>query len=186
MTALSASRVPLAVRVKSDRYDGMLTGFIIGAIKFQTSDPGGFKSASFTVSQRLGFRTDMVKPYSRIYIMDTCSGDVVFEGDVAHPGRSVSGDGPLLEVVVDGGMERLNDWSGPRIYCDSDLTAWQKNNGTSHAAAIVETGADKGGSGDDALLLALPDGTHVDLNSRPEAIYSRVAEASQQLGRINY
>ena len=183
---MTVSAVPLAVRIKNARVDQLITGYLHGGIKFQTADPGGFKSASFVVNQRLGYRTDIIMPYSRVYIMDQRSGDVVFEGDVAHPGRSVSDDGALLEVAVDGGMERLNDWSGPRIYCDSDLTAWQKNNGTSHAAAIVETGADKGGSGDDALLLALPDGTHVDLNSRSEAIYSRVAEASQQLGRINY
>lgn len=186
MSAVTASPVPLAVRVSNARYDGMVTGYIHGAIRFQKSDPGGFKSASFIVSQRLGFRTDLIMPYSRVYIMDMCSGDVVFEGDVTHPGRSVSDDGALLEVQVDGAMERLNDWSGPRIYCDSDMTAWTKNTGVSHSSAIVEAGPDKGGSGNDALLVAIPDSIHVNTNSRSEAMYRRIAEAGQSLGRINY
>lgn len=178
--------VPLAVRVSNARVDQLITGYLHGGIKFQKADPGGFKSASFVVNQRLGYRSDIIMPYSRIYILDQRSGDVVFEGDVAHPGRSVSDDGALLEVVVDGGMERLNDWSGPRIYCDSDLTAWQKNTGVSHSSAIVEAGPDKGGSGNDALLVAIPDSIHVNTNSRSEAIYTRIVEAGQALGRINY
>lgn len=178
--------VPLAVRVSNARVDQMLTGYLHGSIKFQKSDPGGHKSCSFIVSQRLGYRSDIIMPYSRIYIMDQQSGDVVFEGDVSHPGRSVSDDGALLEVQVDGGVARLDDWSGPRIYCDSDLTAWEKNTSTSHSAAAVDTGDDKGGSGNDALLLAFPDSTHVETNYRAEAIYTRIAEAGQDLGRINY
>jgi hypothetical protein len=178
--------VPLAVRVSNARVDQMITGYLHGGVKFQKTDPGGFKAASFVVSQRLGFRTDLIMPYSRIYILDQRSGEVVFEGDVTHPGRSVSDDGALLEVQVDGGVERLNDWSGPRIYCDSDLTAWPKNTGTSHSAASVEVGADRGGSGADALFLGLSSETHVETNYRAEGIYSRIAEAGQSLGRINY
>lgn len=186
MTTLTVATVPLAVRVSNARVDQMVTGYLHGSVRFQKSDPGGFKSASFVVNQRLGYRSDIIMPYSRIYIMDMQSGDVVFEGDVAHPGRSVSDDGALLEVQVDGGMERLNDWSGPRVYCDSDLTAWQKNQPAANSASTVEVGDDRGGSGKDALSLAFPTETHVDLNFRAEAIYRRIAEAGQDLGRINY
>lgn len=186
MTTLTVSTVSLAVRVSNARVDQMLTGYLHGSVRFQKSDPGGFKSASFVVNQRLGYRSDIIMPYSRIYIMDMQSGAVVFEGDVAHPGRSVSDDGALLEVQVDGGMERLNDWTGPRVYCDSDLTAWEKNTSTSHSAAGIDVGSDRGGSGKDALFLGLSTDTHVDLNYRAEAIYRRIAEAGQNLGRINY
>jgi hypothetical protein len=186
MTSLTVANVPLAVRVSNARVDQLITGYLHGSIQFQKSDPGGFKSASFVVNQRLGYRSDIIMPYSRIYIMDMQSGDVVFEGDVSHPGRSVSADGALLEVQVDGGMERLNDWSGPRVYCDSDLTAWSRNTSTSHSAASVDVGLDRGGSGEDALFLGLSSDTHVDLNYRAEAIYTRIAEANQDLGRINF
>lgn len=185
MTTLTVSTVPLAVRVANARVDQLVTGYLHGGIRFQKSDPGGFKSASFVVNQKLGYRSDIIMPYSRIYIMDMQSGDVVFEGDVSHPGRSVSDDGALLEVQVDGGMERLNDWSGPRIYCDSDFTAWEKLP-TSLTASEVTVGEDKGGTGVDAMTLAIPQETHVDLNSRCELIYRRIIEAGQQLGRINY
>jgi hypothetical protein len=186
MTALTAGTVPLAVRVSNARVDQLITGYLHGSVRFQKSDPGGFKSASFVVSQRLGYRSDIIMPYSRIYIMDMCSGDVVFEGDASHPGRSVSEDGALLEVQVDGGVARLNDWSGPRVYCDSDLTAWEKNLSASITAATVEAGDDRGGSGSDALSLSIPTETHVEPNYRSEAIYRRIAEAGQSLGRINY
>lgn len=186
MTALNASTVPLAVRIKNSRYDGLVTGYLHGAPKFTKTDPGGFRSGSFTIDQRLAHRSDIIQPYSRVQFFNKRNGDVVFEGDITHPGRSVTGDGPLLEVTIEGGAERLNDWSGPRIYCDSDLTAWEKNLSTSNSAAVVEAGDDRGGSGFDALILAIPSETHVETNYRSEAIYRRIVESGQQLGRINY
>lgn len=182
---MTAGPVPLAVRCKNARTDQLVNGYIHGGVKFQKSDPGGFKSASFVVSQKLGYRTDIIMPYSRIYIMDMQSGDVVFEGDVSHPGRSVSDDGALLEVQVDGGMERLNDWNGPRIYCDSDFTAWEKTTNSLSGTELI-VGDDKGGSGVDAMTLSFAQETHVETNYRCEVGYYRIAEAGQQLGRINW
>lgn len=186
MTTLDAGLVPLAVRVKNARYDGMLTGYLHGGVKFNKADPGGFIAASFTVDQRLGFRSDLIQPYSRVSLYNKRNGDTVFEGDVSHPGRSVTTDGSLLEVQVEGGVARLSDWSGPRVYCDSDLTAWERNVATSHSAASVDVGTDRGGSGKDSLFLGLSSETHVETNYRCEAIYRRIAEAGQDLGRINY
>jgi hypothetical protein len=183
MTALNASTVPLAVRVKNGRYDGMLTGYLHGGVKFQKSDPGGFKSASFVVSQRLGFRTDLIQPYSRIYIFDQRGGECVFEGDVTHPGRSVTDDGALLEVQVD--MDRLHDWSGARIFVDRDMEAWNKTS-TAMVSTTIEVNDDRGGSGVDALNLAFPTDTHVENTHRAECGYYRIREAGQELGRINY
>ena len=177
------STVPLAVRVRNARYDGLLTGYLHGAPKFQKADPGGYKTASFTVSQKLGFRTDMVQPYSRVYIYNQRNGDTVFEGDVSHPGRSVSDDGAILEVQVD--CDRLNDWSGSRIYCDRDLQAWTRNT-TSVGSTTVDAGEDRSLSGLDALNLSFPTDMHVETNFRIEAIYTRINEAGQQIGRIDY
>lgn len=177
--------VPLAVRVRNGRYDGMVTGWLHGAPRFQKADPGGFKSASFVVDQRLGFRSDLIQPYSRVYIYNSRNGDTVFEGDVTHPGRSVSQDGALLEVQVDGPVERLNDWSGARIYCDRDLQAWTKTP-TALVSSVVEASEDRGGSGLDSLTLAIPMETHVDTNYRAEAGYYRIRESGQTIGRFDY
>jgi hypothetical protein len=163
----------------------MLTGFLHGDLHFTRTDPGGMRSASFVVSQKLGFRTDMVMPYSRIYIYNQRNGDTVFEGDVSHPGRSVSEDGSLLEVQVEGGVERLNDWSGQRIFIDRDMTAWSLSN-QSTRGALSATGDDLGGSGNDALTLSFPNSFHVEANYRSEVMYNRIREAGQQLGRINF
>jgi hypothetical protein len=186
MTALNAGAVPLAVRVKNNRYDGLLTGYLHGAPKFTKTDPGGMRAASFTVDQRQGFRSDMIQPYSRIYIYNTRNGNTVFEGDISHPGRSITQDGPLFEVQVEGPVERLNDWSGPRIYVDRDMQAWVKNPATSNTSTTVETGDDRGGSGLDALTLSFQTEVHVETNYRCEAIYSRIAEAGQTIGRFDY
>ena len=182
---MTASNVPLAVRIRNDRYDGMLTGFLHGEPKLRFDDPGGFKSGSFVLSQRLGFRSDLVQSYSRVYFYNTCSGDCVAEGDVTHPGRSVSDDGALLEVLVEGGVERLNDWSGARIYCDRDLQAWSIT-GTSTVGTSVEVGDDRGGSGLESLTLAFPNSFHVELNYRAEAGYFRIRESGQTIGRFDY
>jgi hypothetical protein len=186
MTALTASTVPLAVRVKSARYDGMITGYLRGAPRLNWADPGGCIAASFVVDQRLGFRSDMIPDYSRIYVYNKRNGDCVFEGDVTHPGRSASTDGALLEVQVDGGAARLNDWSGARIYVDRDMQAWTKIQNTSIGSTTVAVGDDRGGSGVDALTLAFLEATHVETNYRVEAIYQRLIEAGQELGWFNY
>lgn len=185
MTTLNAGTVPLAVRVSNARVDQLLTGYVHGDLHFTKTDPGGMRAASFVVSQKLGFRTDMVQPYSRIYIYNQRNGDTVFEGDVSHPGRSVSDDGALLEIQVEGGVERLNDWSGQRIFIDQDMTAWELSN-QSTRGGLVATGDDLGGSGADALTLSFPNSFHVDANYRSEVQYTRLVEAGQELGRVNY
>lgn len=177
--------VPLAVRVRNARTDQMVTGFLHGGLKFQKGDPGGFKSASFVVSKRLGYRTDIIQPYSRVYVYNQRNGDTVFEGDVSHPGRSVSEDGELLEVQVEGGVERLSDWSGQRIWVDRDMEAWTLT-GTATRGTQANVGDDMGGSGDDAMSLAFPNSFHVETNYRSEIGYFRCRESTQYIGYINY
>lgn len=185
MTALNASTVPLAVRIRNTRVDQLITGYLHGAPKFQKADPGGFKSASFIVDQRLGFRSDIIQPYSRVYFYNKRNGDCVFEGDVSHPGRSMGGDGALLDVSVEGGAARLNDWSGQRIFIDRDFQAWSLTN-TATVGSQADPGEDRGGSGSDALTLAMPNSMHVETNSRAEVGYYRIREAGQELGSFNY
>jgi hypothetical protein len=177
--------VPLAVRVRNARIDQMLTGYLHGGLKFQKADPGGFKSASFVVSKRLGYRSDLIQPYSRIYIYNQRNGDTVFEGDVSHPGRSVDDAGELLEVQVEGGVERLNDWSGARIFIDRDMQAWTKTN-NSLTPTTIQAGDDFSGAGFQALNFSFGESVHVATNYRAEAGYFRIREAGQQLGRFNY
>lgn len=185
MSAWGAQEVPIGVRVRNTHYDGMVTGYLHGGVQFTKADPGGYQSASFVVDQRMGFRSDMIQPYSRVYFYDKRGGDTIWEGDVTHPGRSWSADGSLLQVQVDGCMERLNDWSGSRIYVDSSFEGWEKNT-TSITSTEVLTGEDRGGSGLQAMTLAFPMNQHVETNDRVEAIYRRIDDAGQQLGLINY
>lgn len=185
MTNISSRLVPLAVRCRNNRFDGNITGYIHGTVNFNKVDPGGYKAANFVVSRKLGYRSDIIQPYSRIYFYDRRTGNTIWEGDVTHPGHSVSDDGALLEVQVDGSVERLNDWSGARIYVDRDMQAWAKTS-TSVVATNIEVGDDRGGSGLDALTLAFPTDLHVDTNFRCEGIYTRILESGQTVGRFDY
>jgi hypothetical protein len=185
MPAPDGNVVPLAVRVKNARYDGLITGYLHGGLKFTKTDPGGYRSASFVVDQRLGYRSDIIQPYSRIYVYNKRNGDTVFEGDVSHPGREVSDDGALLQVDVEGGVARLSDWSGARIFVDRDMQAFVLTNTTTNGTS-AEPGEDRGGSGEDALTLAFPPSFHVETNYMAQVGYYRIREAGQQLGRFNY
>ncbi len=184
MTALTASTVPLAVRIRNDRTDQMITGWLHGGTRLQTSEQGGFLSASFVVDQKLGARSDIIKPYSRVYFYDKHSGDTVWEGDIAHPGRSMGDGGSLLEVTVEGGSQ-LEDWSGQRIFIDRDMQAW-KLTSTTTIGTSADVAESRGGSGADALTLAFPNSFHVETNSRAEVRYDRIVEAGQYVGYINY
>ena len=185
MTSWRSALVPLAVRIKNARFDGMVTGFLHQPPKCKFSDPGGMVSASFIVDQWLGYRSDIMMPYSKVYFYNKMSGETVFEGDISHPGKSFNDDGSLIEVNIEGGVARMSDWSGPRIYADQDLTPWQKTL-NSVIATTIQPGEDRGGSGADALVLAFPSDQHVETNSRIEAAYWRIREAGQDIGRFNY
>jgi hypothetical protein len=179
------SLIPMAVRVKNARFDGMVTGFLHKEPTCKFGDPGGMISGKIILDQWLGYRSDIIMPYSRIYFYNKLNGDVIFEGDTSHPGRSASEDGSLIEVNIEGGVARMSDWSGPRIWADSDMTPWTKSS-LSVVATNVQAGDDRGGSSADALTLAFPSDQHVELNSRCEAGYLRIREAGQEIGRFNY
>lgn len=185
MSTWRASMIPMAVRISNDRYDGLITGFLHEPPSCKFADPGGMIAASIKVDYQLGVRTDIFKPYSRVYFYNKKNGDVIFEGDMSHPGRATD-DGFLLEINIDGGIDRLSDWSGPRIWVDRDHEGWKKNPATSVIATTVESGDDRGGSGNDALTLAFPSDQHVETNSRCEAGYFRIRESGQELGWFNY
>jgi hypothetical protein len=175
----------MAVRVTNDRFDGMVHGWLTEEPKLKFSDPGGLISASFKVEYQIGLRTDIFKPYSRVQFLNKMNGDVIGEGDIAHPGRS-SGDGGFsLEINVEGGVAQMSDWSGPRIWVDRDMTAWIKTP-NSVVATNIQATEDRGGSGNDALVLAFPSDQHVETNSRVEAGYYRIRESGQELGWFNY
>lgn len=186
MSAWINSLIPMAVRVKNDRFDGLITGFLLEEPDCKFGDPGGMISASFKVPYWLGERSDIIKPYSRVYFYNKANGDVVFEGDISHPGRGSDDDGFSLTVDVEGGVERLSDWSGPRIWIDRLYDGWTKNPATSVIATDLSSGDDRGGSGNDAMTLAFPSDQHVETNSRIEAIYLRIRESGQELGWFNY
>lgn len=186
MSYATAAELPLAVRVRNARYDGMVTGWLHDEPKFGKLDPGGHDAGSIVLDQRLGFRTDIMQPFTRVYILDKRTGDVVFEGDATWPGTGVSSDtGPLVSVNIEGGNKRMGDWTGARIYIDRDFEAWKKTN-TANVSTNVEAGDDRGGSGSDALTLAFPMDQHVEANHRAEAIYDRIREAGQEIGWLNY
>lgn len=186
MTALNSSLSRLAVRLRNGRYDGMVTGWIHGAVRFQKADPGGFISASFVLDQRLGFRSDMVQAYSRCYVMDKATGEVVFEGDITNPGRSIGDTGFLYEIQVDGPAKGvLGDWSNSRIYVDRDLEPHKLASGAT-IGTTAEKAENRAGTADDALILGFPNSFHVETNAQVETRYDRIVEAGQYVGYINY
>lgn len=185
MVGFTPDVVPLAIRVRNNRYDGMITGYVHGGPRFQLGDVGGFLSASFTVDRRLGFRDDIIQPYSRIYFYNPKNGRTIFEGDTEHAGRSTGTDGPLLDVQVRGAAGQLEDWQGPRIFIDRDMESWVLTS-TATVGSQADPMEDRGGSGADSLGLSFPNSFHVETNYRSEIGYYLIRETGQELGAINY
>jgi hypothetical protein len=185
VSAWRGSLLNVGIRISNARFDGIITGWVLGPPTLKFADPGGMISASFKVEYQIGVRSDIFMPYSRVYFFDKATGEIVFEGDMQHPGRA-SGDGGFsLDIIVKGGVDRLSDWSGPRIWVDRDMTAWIKTS-NSVVATNVQPVEDRGGSGNDSLTLAFPSDQHVETNSRCEAGYYRIRESGQELGWFNY
>lgn len=178
--------VPLAVRLKTSRADRHITRDLRD-LSFRSSVPGGFASASFSFDRPLTLQPDEVDYYASVYIYDRRSGAVVWEGRLEDPGRT-AGYGQIWRMTAVGPSAHARDRTVPLIYVDRGLTVWEPRTGATNQRtdiAMLVTD-DPGQSGNQALVLAWPEGAVAAASQMIAARYWALSDAGQKLARFAF
>jgi hypothetical protein len=183
-------RVPLSVRVVNDKSDRHITRDL-RSLRFRSAAPGGFASATFSLDRPIRFQPEDVDYFARVYIYDTRSARVVWEGRLEDPGRGVSNDGQVWELAAIGPSGHVEDRAIPLIYVDRDVTSMERVNNVTPGGrnSLGDSPGSSSAAGDDQdIILQFPQGLAVQsaTPSRIAVRYQHIAWAGLRLARCDY
>lgn len=182
--------VPLSVRIKTARTDSNITNEVTDLV-IRNAIPGGFSSATFTLSRKLNVAYDDLQYYANIYVYDSRNGGTVWEGRLEDPGREAGSDGEKWEITAVGTSAHARDRNLPLIYVDQVLDRWHRSR-YSTALARTETGEAPDtltglGTADDApdaLIVRAEQGVTVSTSWQGDWIYRQILYSGQKISRI--
>lgn len=127
--------LPLTVRIRTGRKDVDITAQVAD-LSFRSSIPGGFASATLTLSRPLDSQPEDIEYYARVYVYDGRNGETVWEGRLEDPGRGAGDAGEVWSITAIGPQAHAKDRVFPIIYVDTDLTRWGPSNTTTHGGRL--------------------------------------------------
>jgi hypothetical protein len=161
----------LTVRVNDHTSDRDITDYVSG-LKFRKAAPGGHHSASCNVSLPYRTFTDL-GPADRMYVYDSRTGSLLWEGYTNNPGATAGVEGESFELSASGGMVRASDERRSLVYIDTDLTAWARSSqAAAPASATAAMGVDPAGALDDGLLTQFTPGSAIATNAIAQLGYA--------------
>jgi hypothetical protein len=123
---------------------------------------------------------DDLPPYTRVVATDTRTGEVVGEGQLALPGKTVATTGHMWQAATVGPAVLLTTRQAPYIAIDSSLEGWTLRT-ASPAGGTGESGTTPADDTKPCLLLQFPQGEPVGPNSSRIAMEYAGLEDSNQL-----
>lgn len=179
--------VPLSVRLKTARRDVHVTEDV-DDLTFGASSPGGYEQATLTLHRPISFTPGEVQMFGRLYVYDTRTGEVVWEGRVQDPGRSGGDRGEVYQLAAVGGQAHFGEDTIPYILLDRRVSAWEKRDDSTSEVrtATVQQGEELGGTQRDTIYVTFPSGTKLTLDKTVTAIYRAIADAGMELAVVNF
>lgn len=171
--------IPLAVRLKTARGDRNVTADLRD-LRFRSTVPGGFASASIALDRPLSIQPDEIDYYGRLHIHDTRSGQTVWEGRLEDPGRS-AGDGQVWSLTAMGPSAHARDRTVPLIYVDRRVNTWIRIPLTT---PTLRTDYDESDSGAAGVKLQFDVGAAVAITTHGGVNYQPIRDAGQKLARL--
>lgn len=102
---------------------------IVSDVSFKSIDPGGFAGVNLTLSVPIS-RADLA--YCHVGIFNAETGEQVAAGQIPDNGESPGYGQPVRQITAVGaGIGAMQNEKKPRIYVDTDQTAWVQAYGTS-------------------------------------------------------
>lgn len=168
--------IPLALRLTTAKGDRHVTRDLHD-LSFRTVVPGGYASASFTLSRPLNIQPEEIAEYGQVRIHDRRDGSTVWEGRLEDPGRAAGSSGEIWQVTAAGPAVYADDRTTSLIYVDSRMDGWQigAQSTTSVDVSINDTAGVK---------MAVANGTTHGAGTAGLAVYHPIAYTGQQLARV--
>lgn len=173
--------IPLSVRVRTAIIDTNITNEVQD-LQIRNTIPGGYASASFILNRPLDLDYNDIKYFARVYVYDSRNGEVVWEGRLEDPGRSVSSSGETWEVTAIGPSAHAEDRTIPVIYVDQDLSRWKRSRYSSTSRAKTETGEHLDEIPE--LVVRAEEGAAVPIDWNGDWIYREMFYCGQSVARI--
>lgn len=168
--------IPLAVRMSTTKGDVHVTRDVHD-LSFRSTVPGGYASATFTLSRPLSLQPREIAEFGKVYIYDRRSGETVWEGRLEDSGRSAGDSGELYQITATGPAAHALDRTVALVYVDRRLDAWQIGAQTTTAVNITKTDAE-------VIYMTIPSGVTIGAGLAGLIVYHGVAYTGMELGRI--
>jgi hypothetical protein len=167
--------LPLAVRLSSAKADRHVTRDLHD-LSFRSVVPGGYASASFTLSRPLGVQPDEIIEYGRVTIYDRRSGATLWEGRLEDPGRAAGDGGETWQITAVGPSAFAEDRTISLIYVDSGMGGWRVGNASIPSVDVQIS--------EDSIKMGVATGTTHRAGFAGLAVYHNIAYTGQQLARV--
>lgn len=151
-------------------------------LRFRETCPGGFHSASLSVSKRIA---DLVAddPFNRVFVVDARNRSTLFEGRIEDLGRTVDAEGQWREYSIIGSGGWAQSIKRPYILLDTALDNWEPR--TINPYMNAERGSDPD-TDVDALMFSIPQGANTAVADRVAFNYAALQQCGQLFGGISY
>lgn len=169
--------IPLAVRLSTAKGDRHVTKDLHD-LSFRSVAPGGFASATLTLSRPLAIQPDEIAEFGQVYIYDRRDGQTAWEGRLEDPGRSAGEGGEVWQITATGPAAHAQDRTVSLIYADRRLEGWSI--GAQSTVSVNVSFND-----DEAIKMSLAAGTTFGVGLAGLAVYHQIAYTSQEIGYVN-
>lgn len=168
--------IPLSVRLSTAKGDLHVTQGLHD-LTFRSTAPGGYASATLTLSRPLALQPDEIADFGTVYVYDSRDGSTVWEGRIEDTGRSAGSNGEVWQLAATGPAAHALDRTISVIYADTSLNGWDP--GAQSAASVSVSKND-----DDAIMMSIGNGTTFTNGAAGLAVYHSLEYTGQTLGRV--
>lgn len=165
--------IPIAVRLSNKNADMHITNRVTD-VMWRTVIPGGYASATFELQQPIDINDPLLAAFTRVYIYDSRSGEVEWEGRLQVPGRTAGDQGNLWSLTAIGPSAHATDRLEALVYIDKDLSRWVGAPGNS-ASALAGVDGDPLGGNASTLKVQYPPGHPVGSTSKAGVRYTALS-----------
>jgi hypothetical protein len=177
-------RGALAVFV-DDGVNGRTVTATTRSLSFTKQANGGHVRLQATVTVPRGTFTDL-GPSDRIYVTDTRTGMVIWEGYLDAPTPVAGPNGEAFAISALGGMIRAADETRALLYVDKGLDGWEKEANSAPSSDIFTGNVIPGGFtvGNPGVRATLSSGSVVAPASTAAVGYRRALNTNMQIGAV--
>lgn len=177
-------RVPLNVRLSSPTVERHITRDLRD-LTFRSSIPGGYASATFSLSRPIDVRQDDLQPFTKAVVYDGVTGEVVWEGRLEDPGRGAGSSGQVWSLSAIGPSGHAKDRRVPLVYVDRSWAAWVRQTAPTNVASGTFDVTDDNADNAQARLqmppnVTIPTGGYVNIK------YPAIVECGQTTAVFGY